>query len=218
MKTLRGAAVLHNMTYNFSGATGNLTSRSGMIGQTETFLYDNLDRLTTVRQGSATVMSTSFSLNGNISNKTGIGNYSYGTKPHFVSFVANTGNLISYNPQNITYTAFNKVSGITEKVGQDDCRLDIVYGPDRQRWKSTLKKNNVAVKTTIFAGDYEEITEGGATKYLYYISDGNGLAAVYVKQSGQSDKIYYACTDHLGSIIKLVDGNGAKVFEATYDA
>jgi RHS repeat-associated protein len=103
-------------------------------------------------------------------------------------------------------------------VGQDDCRLDIVYGPDRQRWKSTLKKNNVAVKTTIFAGDYEEITEGGATKYLYYISDDNGLAAVYVKQSGQSDKIYYACTDHLGSIIKLVDGNGAKVFEATYDA
>jgi RHS repeat-associated protein len=44
------------------------------------------------------------------------------------------------------------------------------------------------------------------------------LAAVYVKESGQSDKIYYVHTDHLGSIIKLTDANGTAVFQASYDA
>ncbi len=39
-----------------------------------------------------------------------------------------------------------------------------------------------------------------------------------MKQSGQSDKIYYAHNDHLGSILSLTDNNGASVFNATYDA
>jgi RHS repeat-associated protein len=53
---------------------------------------------------------------------------------------------------------------------------------------------------------------------LYYISGGDGLAAVYVKNAGQDDKIYYPFTDHLGSIVKLADGNGTEVFKASYDA
>lgn len=44
------------------------------------------------------------------------------------------------------------------------------------------------------------------------------MAALYVKQSNASDKVYYPCTDHLGSIIKLVDANGTESFKATYDA
>lgn len=44
------------------------------------------------------------------------------------------------------------------------------------------------------------------------------MVAVYVKQSGQTDKIYYAYKDHLGSIVKLTDGNGTEVFKASYDA
>jgi RHS repeat-associated protein len=80
------------------------------------------------------------------------------------------------------------------------------------------KKNNSLQKTIIFAGDYESVTEGSTTRQLYYVSGGDGLAAVYVKQAGQPDKVYYVCTDHLGSIIKLVDSNGTEVFRASYDA
>ncbi|MDR1714482.1 MAG: hypothetical protein LBS20_01405 [Prevotella sp.] len=80
------------------------------------------------------------------------------------------------------------------------------------------KKNNSLQKTIIFAGDYESVTEGSTTRQLYYVSGGDGLAAVYVKQAGQADKVYYVCTDHLGSIIKLVDSNGTEVFRASYDA
>jgi hypothetical protein len=68
-----------------------------------------------------------------------------------------------------------------------------------------LKTNNAVTRTIVYAGDYETVTEGGVTKQLYYLGGNNGLVAVYVKQSGQSDKIYYAHKDHLGSIVKLTD-------------
>ena len=95
--------------------------------------------------------------------------------------------------------------------------LNITYGPDRQRWKSTLKTNNAVARTTVYAGDYEMVTEGGVTKQLYYLGGNNGLVAVYVKQSGQPDKIYYAHKDHLGSVVKLTDNAGTEVFKASYD-
>jgi RHS repeat-associated protein len=47
---------------------------------------------------------------------------------------------------------------------------------------------------------------------------GDGLAAIYVKQSGQSDKIYYAHRDHLDSVLSLTDSDGMAVFKANYDA
>ncbi|MDR1090409.1 MAG: FG-GAP-like repeat-containing protein [Prevotella sp.] len=218
LRTMQGSAVLRNMDYEFDGATGNLASRTGMIAQTESFTYDDLDRLTTIKHGTTTVMSMDYLPNGNINSKTGLGLYSYGTRPHAVTAVENTGNLLPANDQIITYTAFNKAASISETVGTDNMLLNITYGPDQQRWKTELKKNDVLQKTIIFAGDYESVTEGSVTKQLYYISGGDGLAAVYVKQQGQTDKIYYVHKDHLGSIVKLTDGDGTEVFKASYDA
>lgn len=216
--TYRGTFVLRDMNYVFDGATGNLTSRSGMLPAAETFVYDKMDRLTSVKQGAVSSMKMTYLANGNISSKTGLGIYGYGTKPHAVTSVENTGNLSSSETQAITYTAFNKAASISEKVGADNLLLNFTYGPDQQRWKTELKKNNVLQKTIVFAGDYEAVTENGVTMQMYYISGGDGLAAVYVKQPGQTDKIYYVHTDHLGSIIKITDGNGSGIFNASYDA
>ncbi|MDR3244941.1 MAG: RHS repeat-associated core domain-containing protein [Prevotellaceae bacterium] len=186
-----------------------------MTTSTETFEYDNLDRLTKING----VVSTVYASNGNISHKSGVGNYTYVPgKPHAVETVANTSKLISDKEQNIDYTAFHKAEKITENVGNDAYELRLTYGPDQQRWKSELKRNNTTVKTIIYAPDYEQVTENGITKKLCYINGGSGLAAIYVKQSGQTDKIYYAHKDHLGSIIKLTDDNSSTVFQATYDA
>ena len=184
--------------------------------QNNSFANDSADRLTVVKQGSSTVMNMGYHANGNIVSKTGLGSYSY-DKPHAVSTVDNTGGLISENNQTIAYTAFDKVSSISETVGSNNYLLNITYGPDRQRWKSTLKTNNAVARTTVYAGDYEMVTEGSVTKQLYYLGGNNGLVAVYVKQSGQPDKIYYAHKDHLGSVVKLTDNAGTEVFKASYD-
>jgi RHS repeat-associated protein len=213
-KTVKGSTVLRNMGYVFNSSTGNLDSRTGMISQTETFFYDNLDRLNSIKHAGTEVMKINYKPNGNIANKTGLGTYSYlSDKPHAISGVDNTNGLISAEEQEILYTAFNKAYNIKEIVNDDAYELNITYGPDQQRWKSELKKNNVITKTTIYAGDYEKITENGVTRQLYYLHGGG----IYVKQTGQADKIYYAHKDHLGNILSLTDNTGAAVFKANYD-
>jgi len=127
--------------------------------------------------------------------------------------VQNPGSLVSAGAQTINYTGFNKIYNISDTVGTDCYRLDFVYGPDQQRWKTTLKKNNIDTKTILFAGDYEKVTTNGITQELYYIGD----KILYVKQAGQPDKIYCLIKDHLGSIVKIVDNTGATVFAANYD-
>ena len=120
--------------------------------------------------------------------------------------------------RSINLTAFNSAEQLKDTIGTDAYRLNILYGPDQQRWKSVLKKNGSDVKTIIFAGDYEKFLENGVIREFYYIGASDGLAAVYVKQAGQTDRVYYAHTDHLGSIVSLTDANGTSAFKATYDA
>jgi RHS repeat-associated protein len=229
LHTVKGNTTILDLNYVFNGATGNLTSRTGMIDQKETFYYDQLDRLTSVKEGAPEqeVMSIGYANNGNITSKTGIGTYSYlFSKPHAIESVDNTDGLISEREQTIGYTAFNKVSHLSENAGVTTIHdIDFTYGPDQQRWETHLNTtlaNPVGGelhtnKNIIFAPGYEKITTGTTEKELYYISGNDGLIAVYVKESGQSDKIYYAHTDHLGSIIKLTDANGNTVFSASYD-
>ena len=221
LKTMKGSTVIRNMGYQFNAATGNLTWRTGMTSQKENFEYDLLDRLKSVKEGVALVetMAMNFHPNGNILSKTGLGIYGYHpTKVHAVNEVDYNTNLIPSTVQTISYTAFNKATRLKETVVADSMRLDITYGPDEQRWKSVLKKNGSDQKTIIFAGDYEEVTENGVVRELYYIGSPDGLAAVYVKNAIQGGRMYYAHTDHQGSIVALTDSIGGKVFQASYDA
>lgn len=207
----KGSTTLSNLTFVNNGSTGNLTSRSGMLSSTETFTYDALDRLTGVTVGGTTSMSVSYAANGNISSKTGIGTYTYGSShPHAVAQVANTSGLVPTATQTILYNGFGKI----ETIEDNGYNMEFTYGPDQQRWKTVLTTSGTTTRTTLYANDYERVTEGGVTRHFYFLDGG----AVYVKQSGQSDKVYYICADNLGSILKLVDTTGASVFEATYDA
>ena len=199
---IRQAGSLHKMTYSFDGATGNLTQRTGMNG-TETFKYDQFDRLNT---------GTSYALNGNIASKTGIGKYTYDTgKKNAVVQVENTDNLIQ-GAASLTYNAFNKVATVVQGTNT----LTITYGPDRQRTKTVLV-NGSNTTTTLYADNYEQRTANGVTTTYHYVASPDGLAAVYVK-SGSTATAYYIETDHLGSIIRAYDYIGNTKFSAAYDA
>jgi uncharacterized protein RhaS with RHS repeats len=39
-----------------------------------------------------------------------------------------------------------------------------------------------------------------------------------VKPQGEAGSMYYTHTDHLGSIVSLIDSEGVAVFKASYDA
>lgn len=99
--TLRAGAetTVQNLTYSYD-AVNNLMSRADLLNDvTETFWYDNLDRLTTHNKGGALVTSVVYDQIGNITHKSDVGNYHYnpsGTnsiRPHAVKGI--TGSAAS---------------------------------------------------------------------------------------------------------------------------
>jgi len=225
LKTDMGSSnILRNYTYNFNSGNGNLKSRTFsnkiQTAVTETFAYDSLYRLTSVTGSNAmtiTYGSGADNAKVNIYSKTGLGAYTYHpTKVHAVNSIAtNPGYVLQ---QNVTYTDFNKAKTIT----YGDYLLDVVYGPDRQRVKSVLKKNNSIIKTVIFAGNYERITKNDTVIHLYYIAGGDGLCGIHVKQTkgsaAISDGMYYVHPDHLGSLTVITDAAGNIKQQSRFDA
>jgi len=225
LKTDMGISnILRDYSYNFNSGNGNLMARSFSnktinSAYAETFAYDSLYRLTTVTGGSNAMTinygSGADNEKGNIYDKTELGAYTYGENgagPHAVTSIANNIGLVLQ--QDITYTDFN----MAKTISQGDFLLNIDYGPYQQRVKSVLKHNNEPVKTVIYAGNYERITKNDTITHLYYITGGG----IYVKQTKDSvtlkDGMYYAHTDHLGSLAVITDAAGNIVQQCEFDA
>ena len=213
LKTHPSDASLHTMTFAYNDSTDNLTSRTGMFPQTEYFSYDNLDRLTGIQYGGGTTHEVVYNNNGNISYQSGIGHYFYeGNKPHAVTSIENTDRSIPLVCQNTTYNAFGKISCIENDGGK---RMLFDYGPDNERCRTRLYSHDGQLKRTVYyMGDYELVQQNGTTRQLYYLDGG----ALYVKETGRADSLYYMFTDHLGSIVDIANSTNRRVFSATYDA
>ena len=203
--------MVDTMTYLFDPLTGNMLMRKD-ASQTHTFTYDNLDRLTSAVYSPQDIQSMTYSSDGNILSKTGIGSYSYGTtKPHAVISVDNTGGVISGSDQSVYYTGFGKADVITEN-GRS---LYITYGPNHQRWRAKQYDSSHALeRTTYYFDDYEMAVTPNAS-YEYIHLDG-GL--VYIRSFGNGGRFCYRCTDNLGSVRGIVTADGQQRFSASYDA
>ncbi len=151
---------------------------------------------------------------------TNICNYKYGgLQPHAVSKIENNTGNISPLPQNITYTPFNKVDNIT----QDIYEINFTYGPDRARKKVKKYKDGNLLITKYYLGIYEKNVPKqvsgeilGGERETHYIPGPDGMAAVYMKEDG-TETLYYTITDHLGSIVALVDKSGNIAEEYNFD-
>lgn len=211
----------HEVSYD--SITGNLLARQRNGKSVEVFEYDGCDRLVSVNTSTAKsvletgelteVMHLTYASNGNILSKTGVGNYNYSvsSKPHAVKSVDNTDGLI---PSDALFTSFNDLGKIQtiedEGTGR---RMDFVYGPDMERWYSAMTIDGQEERTTVYAGNYEKITENGITREYYYLDGG----AIVIKENDEF-KYYQAFTDNLGNILSVVDSDCEKVFDASYDA
>ena len=256
----RGTDSLETLSLNYEGSTGNLLSRKRGDTAEETFGYDSLDRLVSVCTGGEETMNVTYAPNGNILNKTGIGNYEYdgAHRPHAVRVVDNTDRLISDDILNTAYNDLGKIKRIekrmlsdmadwteiskdTMSIGLDTSRvemsrpmdagimtcasnnipfinisrpfiMDFVYGPDGERWYSSMTNCGRVLSSTVYAGDYEKVTNNGVTREFYYLDDN----IIIIRQDGEF-KPYIAFTDNLGSILSITDEEGNKVFNASYD-
>jgi RHS repeat-associated protein len=210
-----GTGNIQNLSYSFNEETGNMISRrDNRRNLTELFSYDNLGRLTEVSGPSPIIMN--YANNGNILNKTTVGDYSYGTKPHAVTGVTNPSGLISTAEQRVTYTSFNKADSII----QNNYKYALIYGQHDQRTRSKLMNGaGTLLKTTYYVGAYEkEVISGNPyPKEIHYIYGGDGLAAIYTKQY-VSQTMHYVHKDHLGSLDKITNSSGNVVDSLSFDA
>jgi len=84
--------------------------------------------------------------------------------------------------------------------------IDFEYGPHQERWYSELSLCSSLSLTTIYAGDYEKITDyssGEAQVREFYYLDGNSIV---IKENGEY-KNFLAFTDNIGSILSVVDAD-----------
>ena len=199
--------------YSFN-SKGNPTYRKNVLtGQQEDFTFDSLNRLVNYYDG-----TMEYAGNGNITYKPNTGDYNYdASRPNAVDEI--TGDLGHNVPpdENISYTWFGKVDEIT--ANNNDYRLAFTYGPGLRRIKMQTYEGGSLTRTKYYAGNYEKIVEsnGDTTEYTY-IGSINGLVAVNIRRSGESDSLFYIHTDYLGSVMALTDASGAIREEYSYDA
>ena len=91
--------------YSFNGVTGNLNSRENYLrSKSESFAYDNLDRLTGVTGPQNLTMD--YAANGNITVKSDVGSvfdYNHPTKPYALTGVETSSGLVPDALQVATY-------------------------------------------------------------------------------------------------------------------
>jgi RHS repeat-associated protein len=216
ISSTKGGTYLQNWSYDFNNITGNLTGRTGLNSSgsnvSESFTYDDLNRLVTYMTGQDTLSVTYDGAGyGNITAKTDVGTYDYTGGVHNVTSVTDPTELMQNLPkQFIDYTKSGKVSCITDTLATDEVReLNFIYGPDENRVKTLLTVDGAVVKTKYFAlGQYEkEIDSTGNVRELYYISGTDGVVAVLEKKNNQ-DSIFYIHKDYLGSYEVISNQNG----------
>jgi RHS repeat-associated protein len=210
---------IQNFAYTFDGF-GNLTSRTDSIGtvKTETFTYDNLDRLTgiTLNNVSSTIVYDSY---GRMTSKQKDGSTVFSSaqfsqhKPHATRSVSTTS-IEFPQSQSIEYNSLDKV----KRLAQDRRIVTFTYGYDGQRTRMTVTDTLTGrTKTKDYVGSCEFVDDNGTKKVYTYLMGPYGVFAM-VEHSGGTDAVHYVYKDHLGSWTAITDAAGFVEERLSFDA
>jgi|GEM_PF-4349448 len=196
---------IQDYRYSFNPVTGNLNSRQNFLkSKSESFTYDNLERLTGVAGPQNLTMT--YNANGNINTKSDIGTtaFGYGTNagPYALTGVTSSMGVIPSVSQAITYTSFESVSTIAE----ENYNATIIYNSDNERAKMDVTQSGSTILTRWYAGSsYMKETAAGVTKeYTYIGGDAYSAPIAAITQSGVTT-YYYLLRDYLGNITHWVN-------------
>ncbi|OMH30405.1 FG-GAP-like repeat-containing protein [Motiliproteus sp. MSK22-1] len=242
-------ADIQNLRYTFD-TLGNLDYREDYLNHfREDFEYDSLNRLITTTANFAQgihsdIQTTSVSYDelGNITQKTGVGSYSYGNQcsvgagPHAVCAISgaeagdkntsyrydNNGNMTSGDGRTINYTLFGK----PERIVKSGITTEIAYGPDRNRYYRKDSSSDLITEYTYVGGVYEKVEISGhanaqdnRTEERHFIG---GVAILTIENRSESapgeSLLRFLHKDHLGSITSITNNTGQLVESFSFDA
>ncbi|MEM9101596.1 MAG: RHS repeat-associated core domain-containing protein [Pseudomonadota bacterium] len=222
-------------------ALGNVLSREQKnLNRAETFVYDDLNRLTDILVAGVNYQSYRYDAIGNVTYKSDQGDYTYGNAagPHAVTAISRNGSVqhsFSYDAngnllsdinngvtRSLTYTAFDKPRSITK--GSE--RIEFAYGADRSRYRriDTTEQNgqSVIVDTRYLGKSYEKIaytggTNNGQTHHKYYIGNVVVTEKILSNGSAGATETHYLHQDHLGSVTAITNQSGQVLQRFRYD-
>lgn len=205
---------LQDFTYNFDVSTGNLLSRSdGVNGQTETFGYDNLNRLVAI--GSRQI---SYDSKGNILSMDGVGTMTYGSSLHpyrITTLAPEEDGLVPDRQQIISYTCYNRPSVLTEG-GRSAA---FTYNGDGGRVKMYVADGATQVLSRYYIGgryEYDQ-TQSDSKERLYLGGDAYSAPMVYQRENGGNWTAYNIGRDYLGNVTQIALLDGTLIAEYSYD-
>jgi RHS repeat-associated protein len=202
-----GGPALQDMRYTWD-ANGNLSYRADIrAGETETFAYDVLDRLTSVTG----LYTESYTYNriGNITSRNGV-TYSYNDSAHIHAVTAvgsmsytydANGNMITRGDQTLTWDIENRLAS----VSGNSTSATFVYDGDGNRVKKIEGS-----QTILYINQYYEVNliSGNATS-SYYL--GGKLIATFEKGVSENGTLRYVHQDSLSSTSLMTDDDGVQI-------
>lgn len=227
-----GTPSVNVMTLNtvFEPQRGNLTSRySSLFNITETFTYDNLDRLKIYPDKSGFIKQQEYDNLGRIkSNEVGSYNYTNTSKQfQNTSVELNTeSNNYFQNDRNtldITYNAFKSPINIIEE-GKD--KLSFIYNMNNSRstmYYGSLETDKLTrrYRKHYSADGSMEIKQdmvNGTVEFITYIGGDGYSAPIVLKSDGTTQNYLYLHRDYLGSIVAVTNQTGVVVEKRLFDA
>jgi len=217
-KAQAGSSNVQDYEYSFNAVTGNLNSRQNFLRNlSETFTYDNLDRLQTVSGPQSQTIS--YDDKGNISTKSDVGStaFVYGStnRPYALTGVTSTSDLIPIALQGASYTSFEKVDTISE----NGYRASFLYNSGNDRARMLVSQDGNVILTRWYSGSsFMQETDGSTTRQYTYIGGDAYTAPVVAVTQGGNTAYYYLLRDYLGNTTHLVNASNTVVSEYSFDA
>ena len=214
----------------FEKASGNVLWREdGIHGLREDFSYDSQnEQLSTWTVTNANgVQDPGWvqydpMLQGNIIRKSDVSDSAWSYHPekvHAVAYVPNTKADIAGHVHAITYNSMQAPVSIKHKENPMNA-ISYAYGAGDQRIKSTERFNGIVTRR-YYAGNYEvSYIEGqqDPLELIYVGVPGLGMVAtIETGKAGFKPVVHYTYTDHLGTVTKVTNNNGALTAEQAFD-
>ena len=222
-----GVSAVQNQSFTFD-FVGNLKARTDSVaGLNESFGYDPLNRLTSASKGAVTT-TVAYDSIGNISNKSDVGTYTYGAKPHAVTQVTGAlnasygydanGNMMSGAGRTVTYSSYNLPTQITQGANT----VSFLYDADHTRiTQYSQSGTTIYLNPRIDTGlHFEKETKNGGIENKHYIYGVAGVVGVYTTIGTGPDTLrstQYFHQDHLGSIVAVTNDSATVIARYAFD-
>jgi len=212
---------IQSLEYTYDIISNVLSRTNNFRDYSETFSFDNLNRLTGYTIPGIDTTSLSYDIYGNIKSKSDVGIYSYaenGAGAHQLTSIElyNQDCIIPSQITDFSYTSYNKVN----QISNDSISINFSFGAYRQRVIQEIQLNNTLQERKIYTvSGLEEsfYPSTGETKQLYYIKGPLGTIAVEEVSSVSGSATLYWHKDGQGSLQAITNQSGQLIEDLFYD-